>query len=40
MILQKVHRAIYMGKVDVAVKTMKEGTMHHEDFIDEAKTMM
>lgn len=36
----KVHRAIYMGKVDVAVKTMKEGTMHHEDFIDEAKTMM
>lgn len=36
----KVYRAIYMGRVEVAVKMMREGTMHQEDFIEEAKTMM
>lgn len=38
--LQKVYRAIYMTRVEVAVKMMREGTMHQEDFIEEAKTMM
>src|SRR6218665_1610149 len=33
--LQKVYRAVYMGRVEVAVKMMREGTMHQEDFIEE-----
>lgn len=36
----KVHKAVYMARVEVAVKTMKEGAMNQEDFIEEAKTMM
>ena len=37
---QQVHRGRYKNEVDVAVKTMKEGSMQEADFIDEAKTMM
>lgn len=29
----------WMGKIDVAVKLMKEGTMSEHDFIEEAKVM-
>lgn len=34
-----VSKGIYNGKTEVAVKTMKEGTMSESDFIDEAKVM-
>ena len=37
---QQVRRGRYKNQVDVAVKTMKEGSMQEADFIDEAKTMM
>lgn len=29
----------WKGKIDVAVKLMKEGTMSEQDFIEEAKVM-
>ena len=34
------NRGIYKGRVEVAIKTMKEGTMLEENFIEEARTMM
>lgn len=37
---QRVCRARFKGKKDVAVKEMQTGTMREDDFIDEAKTMM
>lgn len=36
----KVVRGIYKKNIEVAIKTMKEGTMSEDDFIDEAKTMV
>lgn len=35
-----VSRGIYNGKLEVAVKIMKDGTMSEVDFIDEAKVMI
>ena len=39
-VLQEVKLAVYNGEIEVAVKTMKEGSMSEVDFIDEAKIMM
>jgi len=38
--LQEVTKGIYKHDHEVAVKTMKEGTMSEDDFIDEAKVMV
>jgi len=37
---QQVRRGRFKNEIDVAVKTMKDGSMQEADFIDEAKTMM
>ncbi|KAJ0179393.1 hypothetical protein K1T71_005105 [Dendrolimus kikuchii] len=34
-----VRRGVWRGRIDTAVKMMKEGTMSEDDFIDEAKVM-
>ncbi|XP_037297481.1 tyrosine-protein kinase Btk29A isoform X2 [Manduca sexta] len=34
-----VRRGMWRGRIDTAVKMMKEGTMSEDDFIDEAKVM-
>jgi hypothetical protein len=38
--LQEVRRAIYDDGIEVAVKTLKEGSMSEDNFIDEAKIMV
>ena len=37
--LQRVVAGKWKGKIDVAIKMMKEGAMNEEDFIEEAKVM-
>ena len=37
--LQRVVAGKWKGKVDVAIKMMKEGAMNEDDFIEEAKVM-
>lgn len=36
---QRVVAGKWKGKIDVAIKMMKEGAMNEEDFIEEAKVM-
>ena len=38
-VYQEVRKAKWRHIKDVAVKTMQEGAMSEQDFIDEAKTM-
>lgn len=36
----KVHKGIYKGNIEVAIKSLKNESMSEDDFIDEAKTMV
>ena len=36
---QEVRKAKWQDRIEVAVKTMQQGAMSEEDFIDEAQTM-
>jgi len=38
--LQEVTKGVYKHEYEVAVKTMREGAMSEDDFIDEAKVMV
>jgi len=38
--LQEVTKGLYKGEIEVAIKTLKPGSMSENDFIDEAIVMV